>query len=257
MRRCFSYCAAVVLVVLGFASVTLARDVEPNGSCAQAEDLRLDSAQTLQGSLDAADATPTSDVDYYRIRATPGARVEIRTIGRASLATGTFDAACQPSTRSVGSGGFARISVPESGVFFLAVGDPDDADLDGNGLGNPGRYDFVISEREGVFAIAGVAVDVQTGAPVAAADVRLETCAALFCNDFPVARTTTAELGDFIFERDFRGEPIPAGTYRVVVEAPGYRTAPSVVFGVTDRDFSILGDIFLTPQACLATPAAR
>jgi hypothetical protein len=99
-------------------------------------------------------------------------------------------------------------------------------------------------------SISGRVVDAATGAPLPGtvppfAFVELQRCLDFGC--FDVITQPTDNQGRFLFQTDFSGGPLPAGTYQLLITAAQYRQRTTAPFTVGESENVDLGDIGLTP----------
>jgi len=249
--RQLSRVLATVVIVTGLCSSALAQDIEPNSSCASAQERGLIAPPALlDGSLDApeGDEVTTTDVDFFRLSGAPGQSLAIRIATGQSV--GVFDGDCTLQAVSSAEGKLA-FRVPASGRFTLAVADPFDNSFSGNGSANSGAYEVSLEELPGsIGSVSGRLVDAITGEPLRGdtmfARVDLLSCDAISCS--PVTSGSPDALGHFRFELDAQNERIPAGAFLIVAIADNYQTELED-FNAAEGEDVDLGDVALSPPA--------
>lgn len=248
MRR-LSRVLATVVIVTGLCSSALAQEIEPNGSCASAQERgSIEPPALLDGSLDAPEGgeVTTTDVDFFRLSAEPGKSLVIRVSTGQSV--GIFDADCTLQAVSSAEGKLA-FKVPADGSFTLAVADPFDNSFSGNGSTNSGAYEVSLEEAPGAVAsVSGRLVDAVTGEALRGdtqfARVDLLSCDAISCS--PLVSGWPDALGRFRFELDAQNEPIPAGALLIVATVDNHKTELED-FNADEGEDVDLGDIALSP----------
>lgn len=202
------------------------------------------------------DSTQTPDVDYYRITgATPGSQLGVTVSGidpgnGVSLIypeIGVFDSSCMLQTQS-GWGYLtaqATVTVPADGIVILAVAGWPDMDFTGGGSGG---YRIDIKVRQIIGSISGMVLDGTTNTALpwsAYPSAVLEQCVDATCSSaITIANPwVDSSTGSFIVSTDSMGQPLEAGTYRIVVNASGYETLARVFTAAagTNVDLGILG----------------
>jgi hypothetical protein len=234
-----------------------AEDTEPNDTCAAAQDLGTLDGDGLfvTGSLDTPPDDP--DVDFFRFAAAPGttllANLEGEDTDQGTLPdplVGLFDSNCNLAgfNDDGGQGVNARLlfEVPDDGVVILAASAFDDFNFLGKGFVS-GSYGLSIAPAPPpIGSIVGRVIDATTGEPLPAFVLLLR------CDEFgeceeEVAEQNTDDEGRFRFERDFDGQPLPAGTYQVVAFADDFEDETTEPFDVGGGEDLDVGDIALSP----------
>jgi len=245
------------LALTGLCSTALAQDLEPN-SCADALEQTLTLPSIHAGNIDLEDPVSLrTDLDYFRFTADPGLALTASNRGIVTgegvfstifeTVLGVYDEECN----LIASTGDAPVdvvdfSVPESGVFHIAIGERSDRALDGNGGSERGLYAFGLGpQTPRIGSFSGRVVDGFTGAPLDGLDaptarVSLQKCVGNDCR--VVARQSTDLLGEFSFDVDVDERSLPAGLLVLTVTADGYDTITRTQL-VREGDAPALGDV--------------
>jgi hypothetical protein len=237
------------------------QDVEPNQSCQEARDLGTPALPlVVTGSLDTPPTVP--DIDFFRLRATPGSLVELRLegvgAGQGTLADpllGALDSGCGlvAADDDAGAGLDARVllTVPADGVLVVAATSCCDGQLVGGGSSS-GSYRLSVTPALLIASISGRVVDAVRQSPLSGerfpfALVELQRCLDGECAELEtVLAIPAASDGRFRFDQAF-GVPLPVGTYRVVGNAAQHQTGQSELVAVGAGEARDVGDVALTP----------
>jgi hypothetical protein len=219
------WCSTLIaLALLGAAPAAFAQDEEPNNSCQTANAFGVVMLPfSVAGELTASEST--SDIDFYRFEAEPGASLEV-TLAGAFNGQGTlgdpflgfFDDGCIPISYSddyLGLDSRLIITVPDSGGFVLAATGYPDRGFTGD-HSYDGTYLLALDSYSAINSISGQVAEAETGEPLGAY-VYLYACDdpadPETCNDW-VAYTATHD-GAFRFITDNFGSPLAVGSYLV------------------------------------------
>ena len=151
-NRTFKMLPQVLVILLSFLSLAFGQgtDVEPNNTCASAQDLgAIDPGFTVEGSLDGA------DVDYFRFTGVPNAEITVdyegEATGKGTLSDpllGLFDSSCNLIDLNDDNGDNlnSRLTfpVPADGIFILAATSFEDFGFTGDGCCS-GSYTLTIT----------------------------------------------------------------------------------------------------------------
>jgi hypothetical protein len=254
------------------AALALAES-EPNGTCLTPEPrgvLALPS--TLEGTLDAENAAPRTDVDFFRFAAAPGARLRL---GLESERAGVFDDQC--NLIQALNGGFRvglEFEVPANGRFLLAVANSSDEQFSGEGFftqARPYKVEFAAAP-DFVRSISGRLVDAKGGFGLAGSTepralVSLRACGQGPDLPLPCAVIATQRPdadGRFRFELDAESNRLPVGNYFLISTANGYpQFSFSSVINVAANEDGSFGNVplesptiaFGNVSACSDVPA--
>lgn len=246
-------------------------EVEPNGTCAGAQDLgAIEATTVITGELASTLAAP--DVDFFRMTATPGSTVVVDLEGQATGGgtlvdpfLGAFDGRCAGSAIDDDSGDDtnARLTlvVPTDGVVVAGVTQCCDSAFAGGGVGT---YTLTLAPVLMAGSITGRLVDAETGLPLSGdyplyASLELRRCRAGGCGEV-VGRINAATDGSFRFETDIAGGALLTGAYQLhATVGQSYRyqptTTPSFVIG-KGEDLDV-GSIALAPYPRARSIAGR
>jgi hypothetical protein len=241
-------------------------DTEPNNTCATAEDVGTPTLPfTLNGNLDV--ITPTMDIDFFRITATPSATFQVDLEGQVTGAgtlgdplIGVFDSACGLITANddggVSPNARAQLTVPADGVLVLAATSCCDFEFVGAGFGN-GSYRLTISQLATANSISGRVVDANTGSPLGSAGYAdLYRCSDGLCGVYVATQYIDTE-GMFQFTTG-SGFPLIVGTYALYIWAgPAYQPIMTTPFAVTEGQDYNAGDIGLAPIVAIGGIGGR
>ena len=235
-------------------------DTEPNDSCLAAQDigaLAVDSSLSITGSLDTPPEEP--DVDFFKLRATPGALLvadlEGQSTGQGSLSDpflGLFDSDCSLVALNDDTGTLnsrLHLAVPDDGVVILAASSCCDDQFTGAG-GASGTYQLTVAPPPpAIGSIAGGVLDATSGEPLPGSSPPFASVELLRCDEFDcfevVSGQNTDDEGRFRFERDFVDQPLPAGTYQVRAVAAEFEESTTEPFDVAEGEDLDIGDIEL------------
>ncbi len=238
------------------SSAAWAQELEPNNTCFGAQDGGVvDPPAFVSGTIDPANASPFSDVDFYRFTATPGLAL-MATVGF-SQRVGLFDDAC---VLQVANDPFVEnqieFTVPESGILILAVADRFDSGF--NGFGSSfsfAPYQLSITlQPPSIGSISGRLVDAVSRTPLVGATtpfarVELRRCSNGICSEFVSSRNADA-AGRFRFELDSRGRRIRVGDFQMTASAEEFQQA-TLIFSVDANQNVDVGDVALIPPPIL------
>lgn len=257
LSRYVSLCVGALLLSATLSSVASAQaqELEPNNVCFGAPDAgTITPPGFVTGSIDAANATPFTDVDFFRLTATPGLALRV-TIGF-NHRVGLFNEACQLQAATDGSFN-TRIdfTVPDSGVFTLAVADRFDNGFNGFGFFNAGPYQVSIAlQPPSIGSISGRLIDAIAKTPLVGATtpfgrVELRRCSNGSCFEFVNSQSTDA-AGRFRFEVDQSGRRIEVGDFQLSATAEEYQNV-TLMFSVGANQDLQVGDVALVPPPIL------
>lgn len=264
--------AFLVVLAIAFSGVPAQAqgvEIEPNSSCASAQNLSGNLPVSVAGSLDTPPATP--DVDFYRVTATPGDLIQIELRGQGSGAGTLYDplvfvqsSACEYLSYDDDGGGDldarAEVMVPADGILVIAATSTWDWELSGNG-NYAGSYNLRISQVTLAEGIGGRIVDINTGAVLPNALVYLRQCdSSGDCWQY-VGFTFSRADGTFRFESanySLYDQILRTGSYQVIVNAgdayDGYIGTPFQVLTGQDLD---LGDLAMRPVPVVGSIRGR
>jgi hypothetical protein len=235
-----------------------AQEIEPNDPCSSAQDIgEITLPFAISGSLDSTEAVP--DVDFFRLSGAPGSVVKVdlegESTGKGTLGDpflGFFDSGCNLIDSNddgpVSINSRLAVTVPDDGVFILAITLCCDSDFRGGGVGT---YEITVAPFAAIGSIAGRAVDALRANPLPGETEPFAFITLLRCEGDEGCREVNGQPADpagrFLFDRDFAGRPLEVGTYQVEALADQYlgsHTEPLVVGEDEDRD---VGDLPLQP----------
>jgi hypothetical protein len=235
-----------------------AQEIEPNNPCSSAQDIgEITLPFAISGSLDSTEAVP--DVDFFRLSGAPGSVVKVdvegESTGKGTLVDpflGFFDSGCNlidvNDDGPVNINSRLALTVPDDGVFILAITLCCDTEFHGGGVGT---YEITVAPFVAIGSIAGRAVDALTANPLPGETEPFAFVTLLRCEGDQGCGEVNGQPADpagrFLFDRDFAGRPLEVGTYQVEVLADQYlgtQTDPFVVGKDEDRD---VGDVPLRP----------
>lgn len=213
------------LVLLGAAPVVFAQETEPNNTCSTANAFgEVTLPFSVNGELAASDST--SDVDFYRFDAQPGATLEVTLAGafdgQGALDDpflGFFDDRCAPISYSDDYRGLDSrliMTVPVSGGFVLAATGYPDSGFTGDHA-HDGAYHLTLDSFSAINSISGQVVYANTGDPVVEAWVSLLACENPNEPDtcYHGDASGSTHDGTFRFTADYWGSPLAVGSYLV------------------------------------------
>lgn len=246
--------AASLVLALAAGAHAQELEIEPNHPCTAAQDLGW-IAETLavDGNID------SSDVDFYRLTATPNASATVRlsgvTSGLGSLGDpylGIFSSDCSVllarNDDYYGLDSQIRLTVPADGSFIVAATSYGDFDFSGMGY-DTGSYQLgvEIQEQTNARSVSGRLVDARTGSPLLNAYVTLYRCWYGSCWNYIGSYYTWN--GEFRFESGVYPlyAPLQEGEYRIVVEAYNYDNLATEVFYLAPGEERDLGALALQP----------
>jgi hypothetical protein len=225
-------------------------EVEPNGSCAAAQNLGQIGTASLSGTIGA------SDVDYFTLKVAPGALLQIDMRGARSgagtlpnMLMGLMDASCAVQQYSDNSeNGFeARLVVvaPSDGIVrFAAAGNPDFAFAGTNT--DTGTYTLTIGAPTGpVVGMSGRLTDATTGRPLTRDDFAVVNLMSCPSADYKICTSYIAQGIPDGNGRYVIAQSVPPGVYQIRVRADNhaaYNSAPFTINGPTDpavRDYAL------------------
>jgi hypothetical protein len=235
---------------LAWAGGAATAEVEPNNSCAAAQDLGAIGTATVSGTID------TSDVDFFTLKVAPGSLLQINMRGAPSgagtlpnMLMGLLDADCAVQQYSDNSeNGFEAklvLVVPSDGIVrFAAAGNPDFAFTGTNT--DTGTYTLSIGAPTGpVIGLSGRLTDATTGQPLTRdqfAVVNLMSCPSA---SYGICTTYMAQGIPDAQGRYTIAQAVPPGAYQIRVRADNhtaYNSAPFTVTGPRDpsvRDYAL------------------
>ncbi len=233
-----------------------AQEIEPNNLCFGAQDGGVvDPPAFVSGTIDPSNASPFSDVDFYRFTAAPG--LALRVAVGFNQRVGLFDDAC---VLQVANDPFVEnqieFAVPESGTIILAVADRFDGGF--NGFGSSfsfAPYQLSITlQPPAIGSISGRLVDavsrmplVGTAAPFGR--VELRRCSNGSCSEVVNSQNADA-AGTFRFELDSRGRRIRVGDFQLTASAEEFQPS-TLIFSVDANQNQEVGDVALIPPPIL------
>jgi hypothetical protein len=243
-------------------------DIEPNDTCASAQDLgAINATLAITGALTSTPESP--DVDFFRVTAPPlsGLVIDLegQSTGRGTLGDpylGWFSSDCQLQAANDDFGGSFNsrlyLTVPADGSVVIGATACCDGGFAGGGVGS---YTLTVAPIAYVQSISGRIVDANTGTPLPSNDrlsvsVELRACDGDYCYRSLAYQNTDAD-GRFRFERDFSGQPLVAGNYRIAVSATNYVTAESETFTAEADQAFDLGDFELAPVPLVGSISGR
>lgn len=254
LPKAFLLAASLCLTVaLGAHAQEL--EVEPNHPCTAAQDLgSLAQSLSLNGSIDG------SDVDFYRLTASPNASATARLSGAdwglGSLPDpllGVLSSDCSTvlalNDDFNGLNSQIRFTVPADGSFIVAAASYADYGLTGAGYYTGGyRLSLEVAQQTNARSVSGQVVDSRTGSPLSGAWVTLLRCSNGYCFDFLGTYYTWSD-GRFRFQSDAYPlyGPLQAGEYQIVVYAYNYETTQTAPFYLAPGEDRDLGAVALTP----------
>lgn len=264
--RTFRRAALAAALAAATASGTALRtfgqgtEIEPNGTCATAQDLgHVDATTVISGVLDSA-AAP--DVDFFRFTATPNTTMVVDLEGQATDQgtlgdpyVGAFDARCAllgiDDDGGTDLNARLTVAVPADGVVVVAAAQCCDGAFAGGGTGT---YALTLAPVQMAGSIGGRVVDADSGAPLPGdhplyAGVELRRCTAGRCGEV-VVRTNAASDGSFRIASDGFGNPLLTGTYQVLAfvgQPYRYQPVTTVPFAVGKGQDLDIGAIGLVP----------
>jgi hypothetical protein len=252
--------AAVPFIAQGQVS-----EMEPNNSCAEAQDMGSPPPFFLiDASLDTLNGVP--DIDFFRFTAVPDTLLSIRDFG-ASVGAGTlpdpllglFDSACNllmAVDDTIGPNPVLVFHVPEDGVFVIAATASPDFDFVGIGEGS---YRLGLAVVQTVSAISGQLLSARDGTPLTGdrgAYVSLFRCVSGDCQ-LQVGFQATDDQGYFRFESDFVSLPLTAGDYQIRADASGFESYVGEIFTAQGGAPFDVGPIALMPMNLISSVTGR
>jgi hypothetical protein len=244
--------------ILANVRPALAQEIEPNDPCSAAQDVgEIALPFTMSGSLDSTEAAP--DVDFFRISGAPGSTVKVdlegAETGKGTLGDpflGFFDSGCNLMESNddggVGLNSRLALTIPDDGVFILAVTLCCDGEFLGGGVGT---YEITVAPFLAIGSISGRVVDALTGTPLPGDTEPFAFVQLLRCEGdegcFPVNGQPADPAGRFLFDRDFSAEPLGMGTYQVVAFANQYQPGQTDPFALGEGEERDVGDVQLEP----------
>lgn len=256
MATPLALCATIVLG-LGQAPAAHAAlaEAEPNDSCTAAQDLGALDSGAVKGELPA-----LGDIDFFRLRATPGSTLQIDLKGLDSSSgtledplLGIYDSSCTLTAANddsgVGRDAQWLYRVPADGVVIVAATGTGDFSYTGTST-YTGSYQFRFGKPSNV--VYGAVSDAATQQPVAPDSfvyVNLNSCEPGYdiCRS-NVAQTAVDEDGNFYISMLER----PAGVYQLQAFGNGYADYYSAPFTV-DGSSSVKKNIKLKLTPILMT----
>src|SRR5215510_1978759 len=170
LTRPVSLAIGAILLLTGLSPAASAQEIEPNNSCFTAPDSgSITPPAFVTGSIDAANASPFTDVDFFRLTAAPG--TDLRATVGLNQRVGVFSEQCVLQAQSDPFGeNKVDFTVPASGTFILAVSDRFDNFFQGFGFFNSGPYTVSITvQPPKIGSISGRLVDAVAGTPLVGA----------------------------------------------------------------------------------------
>ena len=240
-------------------------EIEPNNSCAEAQDMGSPPPFfLLDASLDTLNGVP--DIDFFRFTAEPDQLLSVRDFG-VSVGAGTltdpllglFDSACNLITAvddTIGPNPVLVFHVPADGVFVIAATASPDFEFVGIGEGS---YRLGITVVQTVGAIGGQLLSARDGRPLTGdrgAYVSLFRCVSGDC-PLQVGFQATDDQGYFRFERDFVGLPLTAGDYQIRADASGFESYVGEIFTAQGGAPVDVGALALTPMILIGSVTGR
>lgn len=254
-------------IPLGFLSPAMAQgtEVEPNNSPDNPQDLGAVTLPfTLTGSLDTPPDVP--DIDRFRLSVPLMTRVRIDVEGTSTGAGSLSDPYVLVGTGQgwylmsdddggTGLNAVIRLTLLESGVVNISVTGFGDSNFNGEGTSS-GTYRLTVMAIPAPSSVSGRAVDAASGDAIngmsAYSWVDLRRCDDLSCKAVVGGTNLDAE-GRFRF--DMRS--LDAGRYQIATRVPGYRSAESDPFILSDREDRDLGDVVLQPLPHIGSISGR
>lgn len=250
MARRLALLSALVSALVCPLAWSATPEVEPNGSCAAAQDLGQTGAVSLSGTIGSADA------DFFTLKVAPGTLLQIDMRGAPSgagtlpnMLMGLMDTGCAVQQYSDNSeNGFeAKLVVvaPSDGVVrFAAGGNPDFAFTGTNT--DTGTYTLTIGAPTGpVVGMSGRLTDATTGRPLTRDDFAVVDLMSCPSADYRICTTYTAQGIPDADGRYVMAQAVPAGVYQIRVRADNhaaYNSAPFTINGPTGaavRDYAL------------------
>ena len=253
--RRVSLAIGATLLLAGVSPVASAQEIEPNNSCFSAPDAgTIAPGSIVTGSIDAANASPFTDVDFFRVSAAPG--TDLRFTVSVNQRVGVFSDQCVLQGQSDGfSDNKVDFTVPASGTFILAVSDRFDNFFQGFGFVNAGAYQITVAlQPPKIGSISGRLVDAVSLTPLIGpmppfARVELRRCINGSCFNTVNSQSTDA-AGNFRFELDFSGRRIEVGDFQLSATADEFQPV-TLLFSVgADQNLQV-GDVKLIPPPIL------
>lgn len=238
LLKSLTSCAKLLLTILVLTSTTAAlaiQEVEPNNTCALAQNIGVLSANatvTVNGAL----KTPP-DVDFYKFTAgTPGNLLRVSLQGMSdgvdTLGLPMAEALNSSCGVTFTSGAQDPINfevvVPADRVIALGITSCCDYAFTGAGF-YAGSYTLAATEIVPVQSISGRAVDALTGQPVSGVQAILTRCPGAICTPglYQTSYASTNALGQFSFTSTQFGTPLDPGTYQITVADFSGRYVPT------------------------------
>jgi len=235
-----------------------AQEIEPNDPCSAAQDVGKAALPfAISGSLDSTGAV--GDVDFFRFSGAPGSAVKVdlegESTGKGTLADpflGFFDSSCNlvDFNDDVGVGFNSRLvlTIPDDGVFILAVTLCCDGEFLGGGAGT---YEITVAPFLAIGSISGRVVDALTGSPLPGDTEPFAFVQLLRCRGDEGCSEVNGQPADpagrFLFDRDFSGRPLGKGRYQIVAFANQYQPGQTDPFAVGEGEERNVGDVQLEP----------
>lgn len=271
---------ALAVLVLGLAFAGPARfasaqgagaEIEPNNSCATAQDLgAIGASLVMNGEL--LPGANALDLDFFKVSGPPGAsfRVDLEGVatGQGSLGDpylGFFDSGCGLLAISddFGSTNSRLIAtVPPDGTMIFGATACCDPTFSVGGMGS---YRLGLQPVQAAGPVSGRVVDALTGTPLTGdyphyTSVELRRCEAGDCG-IPVASSTTDAQGRFHFVQDQRtGMPLEPGQYvarATVGTSFRYEPLETAPFDLQLNTPLDLGDLGLRPYPPIGSISGR
>lgn len=260
------------LILAGFLAIAWitsshAQEIEPNQPCTEAQDLgAVGFPFSLAGEL--LPIGSIADIDFFRFTAAPGTFLRAdhqgSSFGSGSLFNpqlGLFDASCNFVNQNDDSGSLdSRLffTVPPDGTFILAA--TSFPDFAFQGAGN-GTYLLSLTVTEPIDSISGRLVSDRDGSPVTGSEplfagVALYRCFDGACFEFVNFQSPDAN-GEFLFDANFNGDRLQAGTYQLQVFANGFDFFFGEPFDVSANTAFDAGDVVLTMQSFIGSISGR
>jgi hypothetical protein len=225
--------------------------VEPNDTCLSAQTGGTVAPPAfLAASLEGPGPQGITDVDFFRLTATPGTElVFFPTFGaRIALFSQTCALLAAPGPFDTQQVDF---TVPSSGTFIIAVAERFDDSFSGAGSANIGPYQLsFVAQPPKIGSVSGTLVDAVSGRPLAGgppslARVNLWRCIGGSCFDIQALALVDAS-GTFRIERDQAERRIDVGDFQLVATADEFQPA-SRMFSVAQGQNVNLGRVALRP----------
>jgi hypothetical protein len=244
-------------------------ELEPNDPCPSAQNFGpISLPWALNGNLD---SSVDPDVDFFRIRGTPGMAVRIdlegQSTGQGTLPDpylGAFDSDCNLIAADDDGGDNVNsrldLPVPANGLLILGVTECCDGGFQGGGNGT---YLLSVQESTAIGSITGRLIDALTGLGIPGyypvygrAELRL--CLSADCaSSEDVASSYVDDESRFSFVENYFGEPLEPGRYEVRAFAERYEEQLVGPFDVASGQSYDVGDIALTPIPTIGSIAGR